>query len=160
MSLRATTTCFLVPTRRTGWDHSASTIMRSGRKASKRGWTHRRQTSLTHAYKTLFLDTTSASIPAVITLRSSLSIYVFFAYNIFSSLLVLLTAHGMLLSESPRIRILHRDSSKCKEESERQRLIFCRLFYDTRISGYTALSGKWMLNNEIERYGNKESWPN
>jgi hypothetical protein len=41
------TTC--LPTWRTDWDHSASTIMRSWWKVSKRGFSHRRQTSLTHA---------------------------------------------------------------------------------------------------------------
>jgi hypothetical protein len=34
--------------------------------------------------KNLFPVTTSAWIPAMITLRSSLSMYVFFVYNIFS----------------------------------------------------------------------------
>jgi hypothetical protein len=48
----------------------------------------------------LFPDTTNASIPAVTTLRSSLSVYVFFVYNKnFLSLLVLLTSHRSLLSE-------------------------------------------------------------
>jgi hypothetical protein len=56
----------------TGCDHSASAIM-SWWKVSKRGWAHRWQTSLTQAHKNLFLDTTSASVPAVTTLRSSLS---------------------------------------------------------------------------------------
>jgi hypothetical protein len=54
---------------------------------------------LTQAYKNLFPKMTHASILAVITLRSSLSMYVFFVYNNFFSLLVLLTAHRMLLSE-------------------------------------------------------------
>jgi hypothetical protein len=45
-------------------------------------------------------DTTSASVLAVNTLRSSLSMYVFFVYNkIFFSLLVLLTAQWRLLSK-------------------------------------------------------------
>jgi hypothetical protein len=41
---------------------------------SKRGRLHRRQTSLTQAYKNLF-SYTSASIPAVTTLRNSLCTY-------------------------------------------------------------------------------------
>jgi transposase len=48
--------------RRTGWNYSASTIMRSSWKLSKRGWSHRQQTSLTQAYKYLLPDATSASI--------------------------------------------------------------------------------------------------
>jgi hypothetical protein len=52
--------------------------MRGWWKMSKRGWAHRRWTSLTQAYKNLFPDTTSASVPAVTVLRSSLSMYVFF----------------------------------------------------------------------------------
>jgi hypothetical protein len=55
--------------------------MRSWWKVSKRGWAHRKQTSLTQAYINLFPDTASASIPVVTTLRSSLSMYVFFVYN-------------------------------------------------------------------------------
>jgi transposase len=43
-------------------------------------WLSLRQTCLTQVYKNLLLDT-SASIPAVTTLRSNLSMYVFFAYN-------------------------------------------------------------------------------
>jgi hypothetical protein len=63
---------------------------------SKHGCAHRRQTSLTQAYKDLFCDT-SAPIPPVTTLRSSLCIFV---YNEFVfSLLVLLTAHRRFLSE-------------------------------------------------------------
>jgi hypothetical protein len=49
----------------------------------KRVVTHRRQTSLTQAYKNLFPDMTSASIPAVTVLRSSLCMYVFFVYKFF-----------------------------------------------------------------------------
>jgi hypothetical protein len=94
--LQVTTTC--LPTRRTGCDHSASTIMRSWWKVSKRGWAHRQQTSLTQAYKNLFPDTTSVSIPGVTTLRSSLSTYVYFVHNFFP-LFVLLTAYQRLLSE-------------------------------------------------------------
>jgi hypothetical protein len=81
------------------WDHSASTIMRSWWKVSKHGWAHRRQTSLTQAYKILFPDTVSASIPAVTTLRSILNMHGFFVYNIFFLLPVLSTAHRRLLSE-------------------------------------------------------------
>jgi hypothetical protein len=52
VSLWVTTTC--LPTWRTGWDHRTSIIMRSWWKASKRGWAHRQQTSLTQAYKNIF----------------------------------------------------------------------------------------------------------
>jgi transposase len=41
--------------------------------------------SLTQAYTNLFPDTTNASVPAVSTLKSSLSMYVFFVYNNFFS---------------------------------------------------------------------------
>jgi hypothetical protein len=44
ISLGATASC--LPTWRTGWDPRASTVMRSWWKMSKRGWVHRRQTSL------------------------------------------------------------------------------------------------------------------
>jgi hypothetical protein len=54
-----------------------STIMRGWWKVSKRGWAQWRQTSLTHGYKNLFPDT-SASIQAVTTLRSCLSMYFFY----------------------------------------------------------------------------------
>jgi hypothetical protein len=50
-------------------------------KGSKRGWAHRRQTSWTQAYKNFFPNTTSISIPAMTTLRGSLSMCVFFVYN-------------------------------------------------------------------------------
>jgi histone-lysine N-methyltransferase SETMAR len=53
------------------------------------------------AHKNLFPDTSSASIPAVTTLRSSLHMYIFLYIIIFFSLLVLLTAHWRLLSEQP-----------------------------------------------------------
>jgi hypothetical protein len=72
ISLHAATT--YLPTWRSGWDHGASAI-RSWWNLSKRGWAHRRQNSLIQAYKNLF-PYKSASIPAVITLRSSLSMYV------------------------------------------------------------------------------------
>jgi transposase len=65
--------------------HSPSTIMRSWWKVSKRGWAHRRQTSLTKACKNLFPDPKRALIPAMTTLRSSLSAYVFFYIIIFFS---------------------------------------------------------------------------
>jgi hypothetical protein len=56
------------------------------------------QAVVTQTYKTLFPDT-SASIPAMTMLRSSLSMYIFFVYNKFSfPLLILLTAHRRLLS--------------------------------------------------------------
>jgi hypothetical protein len=66
---------------RTGWDKRASTIMKSSWTVSKRGWAHRRQASLRQVHKNLFLDVTSASVPAVTTLRSSLSMYVLFVHN-------------------------------------------------------------------------------
>jgi hypothetical protein len=69
------TTC--LPAWRSGWDHSTSTRMRSWWNVSKHGWAHRQQTSLTQAYKNLFPNTTGASILAMTTLRSSLSMYVF-----------------------------------------------------------------------------------
>jgi hypothetical protein len=57
---------------------------------------------LTQAYKNLFPDMTSASIPAVTTLRSSSSVYAYFVYKkSFFSLLVSLTAHRRLFSEQP-----------------------------------------------------------
>jgi hypothetical protein len=62
------------------WDHSASTII-SWWKLSNSGLAHRQLTSLTQAYKHLFPNNTSTSIPAVTTLRSSLSMYIFFVYN-------------------------------------------------------------------------------
>jgi hypothetical protein len=45
--------------------------------AVKHGWAHRQQTSLPQVHRNLFPDT-SASVPAVTTLRSSLSMYIFF----------------------------------------------------------------------------------
>jgi hypothetical protein len=63
---------------------------------SKRGWAHRRQTQ---AYRNLFPVMTSASIPAVTTLRSILSMYIYLDMLTFFSLFVLLTAHRRLLSE-------------------------------------------------------------
>jgi hypothetical protein len=50
---------------------------------SKRGLAHMRQTSLTQVYKNVFLDTKSASVPAVTALRSSLSMYVVFYVTLF-----------------------------------------------------------------------------
>jgi hypothetical protein len=49
---------------------------------SKRGRAQRRQTSLKKAYRNLFPDT-NISIPAVTTMRRSLSMYVFFVNNTF-----------------------------------------------------------------------------
>jgi hypothetical protein len=46
ISLWATAIC--LPTWRSGWDHSASAIMKSWWKMSKHGWAHRWQTYLTH----------------------------------------------------------------------------------------------------------------
>jgi hypothetical protein len=81
-----------LPTRRTSCDHSSSTVMRGWWKVSKCGWAHMWQTSLTQAYKDLFPDMTSASVPAVTSWRSSLRMCVFFVYNkCLFSLLVLLT---------------------------------------------------------------------
>jgi hypothetical protein len=78
-TLRVTITC--LPTWKTGWNHSTSTIMRSWWKVSKRGWAHRRQTSLTEAHKNLFPDMTSVTIPAVTTLRIAY-VYMYFLYII------------------------------------------------------------------------------
>jgi hypothetical protein len=89
-SLRATTTC--LPTWRTVWDHSPSTITSWWKLTGGRG--------LWHSHTKNLLPDTSASILAVIMLRSRLSMYIFFIYNnFFPSLLVLLTAHQRLLSE-------------------------------------------------------------
>jgi hypothetical protein len=99
IAFRVATTCLLLPIWRTVSDHSASTIMNSWWKVSKRGWAQRGQTSLTHSYKNLSPHMTSASITAVTMLRNSLSMYVGFVYNNFFSFLVLLTAHRRLISE-------------------------------------------------------------
>jgi hypothetical protein len=72
---------------RTGWDHSVSKIMRSWWKVSKRHSAHRRKISLTEAYKNLFPETASASIPGVTSYRSSLSMLVYL-YIFFFSMLV------------------------------------------------------------------------
>jgi hypothetical protein len=53
---------------------------------------------IVNTYKNLFPNT-SASIPVATTFRSSLCMYVFFVYNEFFFLTVLLTAHRRLLSE-------------------------------------------------------------
>jgi hypothetical protein len=47
----ASATC--LHARRTGWDHSASSVMRSWWKVSKHYWAHRWHTSLTQAFKNL-----------------------------------------------------------------------------------------------------------
>jgi hypothetical protein len=53
-------------------------------------------------YKNLFPDTTSASIPAVTTLRSSLIMYVLFVYNTFFPLNACFVNSSLeLLSEEP-----------------------------------------------------------
>jgi hypothetical protein len=99
ISRQVTTSC--LPIWRSGWDYSTSTIMRSWWKVSKHGCAHRQQMFSTQAYRNLCPNATSASIPAVTTLRSSLSMYIFYVYveNLFFSLLVFLTAHQRLLSE-------------------------------------------------------------
>jgi hypothetical protein len=79
--LRVTTT--YLPTWRTGWDHSASTKWAVDGRCQNVAWAQRWQTSLTQAYKNLFPDMISASIPVETTLRSSLSMYIFFVYNNF-----------------------------------------------------------------------------
>jgi hypothetical protein len=61
-------------------DHSTSKIKNCWN-MSKRGWAHRWHTSLTQGYRNLFPDKTCASIPAVTTLRSNLSMYIFFVHN-------------------------------------------------------------------------------
>jgi hypothetical protein len=63
---------------------------------SKRSLAQWRQTSLTQAYKNLFPDTTSASIQAVTTLKSSLNMYLFFVYNNFFS-------HCLFFNSSPEV---------------------------------------------------------
>jgi hypothetical protein len=65
----------LLTTWRTGWDHSASAIMRGVWKVWKSGRSHRWQTTLTQAYKNLFPDMINASITGLTTLKS---MYVFF----------------------------------------------------------------------------------
>jgi transposase len=60
---------------KTGWDHNTWAKMRSWLKVSKRGSVHRQQISLTEAY--ILPTMTSASILAVTTLRSRLSICIF-----------------------------------------------------------------------------------
>jgi transposase len=75
------------------WDHSDSSIMRSWWKVSKRGWAHRRMTSLTQAYTNLIPDT-SASIPAVTTLWSSLCMYAPAALYPPERFLVLISVRG------------------------------------------------------------------
>jgi membrane-bound acyltransferase YfiQ involved in biofilm formation len=55
--------------------------------------------SLTQAYKNLFPDTTSASVPAVTRFISSLSMYVFFVYNTFFLTACCVKAYRRLLSE-------------------------------------------------------------
>jgi hypothetical protein len=89
-----------LPTWWTGWDHSASTIMRNWWTVSKRGRAHRQQTS-TQAHKHLFPDTISVWIPTMTTLRSSWSEVCMYFLHIINicSLLVLLTAHGRLHSQ-------------------------------------------------------------
>jgi hypothetical protein len=80
-----------LPMWRTGCDQSASEIVRRWWKEA-----HRRQTSLTQIYRNLFPDT-SASIPAVTMLRSSLITYVFFVYNkLFFSQCLLTTCRRLL----------------------------------------------------------------
>jgi hypothetical protein len=70
ISLWVTATC--LPTWKTGWGRSASTIMKNWWKEA-----HRLQTSLTQTYKNLLHDMTGASVLAVTTLRSSWSMYIF-----------------------------------------------------------------------------------
>jgi hypothetical protein len=56
---------------------------RSWWKVSEHGWAHRWQTSLTQAYKSIFPDVTGASVPVVTSLRSSLSMHIFFSHCLF-----------------------------------------------------------------------------
>jgi hypothetical protein len=102
ISHRATAT--YLPTWRTGCDHNSSTIMRNWWKVSKRGWAHRRQTSLTHACKNLLTDKIRVSITSATTLRIS-----FFVYNNFFSLIVSLTAHRRLISQQPSYKLNNYD---------------------------------------------------
>jgi hypothetical protein len=66
-------------------------------------WLSSRAADFWQAYKNLFPHMTSASIPTVTTLRSSLSMDIFLVNNkfLFLSLPVLLTAHRRLLSKYP-----------------------------------------------------------
>jgi hypothetical protein len=57
------------------WDHYTSAIMRSWWNVSKHGWDNRQQNSLTQADKTF-------SLIWQVSLRGSLSMYVFLVYNI------------------------------------------------------------------------------
>jgi hypothetical protein len=140
LSLWVTIAC--LPIWRTGCDHSASAIMRSWWKGSKCGWTHRRQTSLTQAYTSLFLNMTSASILAVTTLRSVLSMYVFFGIQHFFSLFFWQLTRGSF-PNSPRT-MLHTLSK------------FVIPRYKGKSGRYTwrsALKGKcWSLHHLIMLY--------
>jgi hypothetical protein len=55
---------------------SAFHIFISEWRNTEHGWVHRRQKFLTQAYRNLLPDTKSASVPAVTTLRSTLSMYI------------------------------------------------------------------------------------
>jgi hypothetical protein len=79
ISLWATNTS--LPTWRTWWNHSNSTIMKTWWKVSKWGWGDHQQTSLIVPDKNLF-NNTRASIMVMTISRSTISMYVFFAYNI------------------------------------------------------------------------------
>jgi hypothetical protein len=65
----ATSNHHCLPTWRTNWDRRASTVMKSWWNASKCGWAQRRRTTLTQAYKSLFLNVTGSSIVMVTTLK-------------------------------------------------------------------------------------------
>jgi hypothetical protein len=150
--LRETTSCF--HTWRSGWDHSASTIM-SWWKVSECGWPHRQQISLTQAYRNLFPDMTSVSIPAVTKLRSNLSMYIFFAYNkIFFSLLVLLTAHWRLLSEQPS----YFSSEIYKSHEEHEHIVFQhkRVINNQRHCALTQKSHEQNNNTVFQHTGQGE----
>jgi hypothetical protein len=77
ISLRATTTCLK------NWLGSQSFNKNEDLvEGAKRDSAHRQQISLTQAYKNLFPVMISVSVPAVTTLRSSLSMYVLFLFFI------------------------------------------------------------------------------
>jgi hypothetical protein len=81
ISLRATTAC--LSTWRTGCDHSTSTKWGVGGRC-KTGLSSQVADFFDTGIQKLIPNTTSVSVPAVTTLRSCLSMYVFFTYNFFS----------------------------------------------------------------------------
>jgi hypothetical protein len=94
----ATTTC--LPNWRTRGNHSTSAIMRRWLKVSKHGWANRRQTSLTHAYKTYSPLRDVPQFRRWLRRVADLVCTYFLLYTTsFFSLLVLLAVRRRLLSE-------------------------------------------------------------